>query len=87
MLILRDQHANPGVIAQVMEPGASVEVHANSKRRATLEMSTSGVASLFMGDTGTEAQPAPGPSLRLTVSNDGSSLLFGNDNNVVWSAP
>jgi hypothetical protein len=88
MLILRDQHANPGVIAQVMEPGASVEVrHANSKRQAILEMSNSGTASLFMGEPGTQAQPAPGLSLKLKVSNDGPCLLFGKDNTVVWSAP
>jgi hypothetical protein len=87
-LILRDQHTNPGVVAQITEPGASVAVHhANSKRRATLEVSTSGTASLFMGEQSTDTQPAPGPSLRLTVNNDGACLLLGDDNRVVWSAP
>lgn len=53
----------------------------------TLGVSASGSKQLFMGEHGNEAQPAPGPSLKLEVTDDGPRLRFGKDNKVFWSAP
>jgi hypothetical protein len=68
--------------------GSEVGLHDGyGKPRATLRVSSSGAASLFMGELGREVQPTVGPSLKLGVTSDGPSLQFGKDNSVFWSAP
>ena len=60
---------------------------ASGEPRAALRLSPSGAVTLFMGKLGSETEPAPGPSLKLEVSGDGTRLLLGRDNKVIWSAP